>query len=1508
MPKPDNSPASLTEVILAELDLILQRRDPPASVPDRARDDADRSTGRADAPGRSGVWAVLGRPLAWLGLGAREGRPAPGETASRSADESSRPSPDKPRRSPPEAETEALRRARMARYRKKAFGPTGTPPAPSRPDAGRSGFWASLRRLLEDLGLTVGFVEPPAKSTIPRGGQAKLPPPPGPTGADSASTPPTGPPDADSALMDARVAMLEEHVTGLAISGGGIRSATFAVGFLQGLANLGLLKRFDYLSTVSGGGYAGGWLAAWLKREGDVENVERQLDYGRIRQATAERGSFNPAARPLPVVDEEPQPLRHLRSFSSYLFPNPDPLSADVWTVVMIWIRNVVINLMMLFPLALVLALAARLAVFGFDYINAESSPDSLYGWEVAWLFLVAGVVSASLAMRLNAQSLAEFRVRGGRRPPRAERRALIVAGATLVAAFCLAACSRWFLWNLGEWLARPGQAGRVTRLLDEPASEYLPGSSSVVGNLVELATNHLDLLHLPSFLFMSTVFGLFMASGSVAIGLRQGWARWEFARAAFLAGASGGVLFVLLLAMIRGFARVDRPDLMATFAVPGALGVVIATLIVEVAMAGRAMTEAEREWWGRYAAKLGLMALSWMVLMGSLIHLPGLILSLGGMARGLLASGWIGTTLLGVLTGRFVLPSVQGRGGGRAIARLAALAPPVFLIGLGGAVGLVASLMLNDPSLTAENVRTPVGFDYYLRGVVGSAGWAIVAWIIVFGALTLLGFYLIDVNLFSLNAMYANRLARCYLGASRPVAAWRERWDATPRDTTVPAGAPSISGPGTRSWPPERDPNPVTGLDQEDDLPLARLMIGRRFAYRGRDGSTTSDRPYWGPHLLINTTLNLVAGEDLAWRSRKGESFLLSPLYCGSKSVGFRKLPEAGQASRNLTLGRAMSVSGAAVDPNMGVYQSGALTALLAVFNARLGWWVQNPRDARRWVARGPRFGGWLVNELFGKTHGTGDYVHLSDGGHFDNSGVYELIRRRCRYIVAVDAGGESDSSNSNLATLIRLCRIDFGVRIQIDTEPLRPRGDERLTRAHAVVGSIRYDDVDHGQLPGVLVYVRTSMTGDEPPDLQNYARGDSNFPYQPTDIRQSFDEEQFECYRCLGDHIATDVLQDAVHRLRDDADAPHAEYVPRLFARLQARWSDAAHALDEEFLESAKDWITLQRDLESEPALARLSRQIYPELPPLSSPAPGTPTPDYERAELHAVIRMLQIMENAWLTLALRRNSGLPINRGWLNTFRRWANTPAFQAFWPSLRPEYAAEFVRFCEDELHMIPERARIVPLDGHRRSFTPAVIRRLGGGPTPRGRRGHRPRGGAVLAKLLEEYRREWATDPDAPKLDDQLARSRDLAPGRSRPAWLIVQGAWPPKPGGSTYVLGIVLAADFHRLAQDFPGVGLASATPHNGMHVEFVVWVRRGYRSSEFGSPAVREIIEKRLAPALGVATPPTLWSRYPKTGERGDDDHERTTWLNFLARFDFRRIPPNGGQRWSSTLLRRG
>ena len=128
-------------------------------------------------------------------------------------------------------------------------------------------------------------------------------------------------------------------------------------------------------------------------------------------------------------------------------------------------------------------------------------------------------------------------------------------------------------------------------------------------------------------------------------------------------------------------------------------------------------------------------------------------------------------------------------------------------------------------------------------------------------------------------------------------------------------------------------------------------------------------------------------------------------------------------------------------------------------------------------------------------------------------------------------------------------------------------------------------------------------------------------------------------------------------------------------MFSALQARWNDVPELEDENFVESTQAWITLQHDFRTDPDLARLSRELYPELP--AAPGTAVSLKDPDRAEGHAVSQMLQIMENTWLRLGLRRYSDLPLNRGWVNTFRRWVNTSAFQRLWPSLRPEYARTF---------------------------------------------------------------------------------------------------------------------------------------------------------------------------------------------------------------------------------------
>src|SRR5262249_28272278 len=155
----------------------------------------------------------------------------------------------------------------------------------------------------------------------------------------------------------------------------------------------------------------------------------------------------------------------------------------------------------------------------------------------------------------------------------------------------------------------------------------------------------------------------------------------------------------------------------------------------------------------------------------------------------------------------------------------------------------------------------------------------------------------------------------------------------------------------------------------------------------------------------------------------RKAESFTVSALHAGSACKAYRRSNRYG-GNDGLSLGTALAISGAAASPNMGYHSSPGITFLLALFNVRLGWWLGNPGIEGQETFRhaGPRFALVpLVEETFGLTTDERRYVYLSDGGHFENLGLYEMVRRRCRYIVAVDAGCDPDYTFEDLGNAVR-------------------------------------------------------------------------------------------------------------------------------------------------------------------------------------------------------------------------------------------------------------------------------------------------------------------------------------------------------------------------------------------------------------------------------------------------------------------------------------------------------
>jgi hypothetical protein len=209
-----------------------------------------------------------------------------------------------------------------------------------------------------------------------------------------------------------------------------------------------------------------------------------------------------------------------------------------------------------------------------------------------------------------------------------------------------------------------------------------------------------------------------------------------------------------------------------------------------------------------------------------------------------------------------------------------------------------------------------------------------------------------------------------------------------------------------------------------------------------------------------------------------------------------------------------------------MGYHSSSIVGLIMTLLNARLGAWLGNPGDAgnRTWTEPGPRTAiGSLVKEAFGLTTNTAAYVYLSDGGHFENLALYNMVLRRCRHIVVLDSGCDPDYTYEDLGNALRKIRIDLNIPIQFDDDDIRPlRGKAK----RCAIGRIRYSEVDGPCPDGVLIYIKPILLGNEPPDVESYAAAFPGFPHQSTGD-QWFDESQTESYRMLGLHTVNEICR---------------------------------------------------------------------------------------------------------------------------------------------------------------------------------------------------------------------------------------------------------------------------------------------------------------------------------------------------------------------------------------------
>ncbi len=910
------------------------------------------------------------------------------------------------------------------------------------------------------------------------------------------------------------------------LSGGGIRSASFCLGVLEGLARFstgvlcsgqttlpseepsGLLHRLDYLSTVSGGGYIGSWLSAWIYRRwhaavkpqlDGLKLAYEQEDQTRTRGAQpaidAARQNVEEAKRALhwnkraalkrcyqAVIqalagesattsgDPWPQPIRHLREYTSYLAPALG-LSLDSWTLAAIVFRNLFINWLMLLPLLLAAVALPQVAYF-FSRDVARALAQSS-GWTLFAIVLVG--VCFLIAAVVAAYSLPSHRGPHDAGPPLAR---VFWSFATPVM------LANWLLAELW-WSVSAEGASRlelrfvlITLFVLAEAGIFCLGLGVYRSYFRRLRwSTHKSLIEgFSNFLRKAGIFVAGLASALVSIAL---------------AGLFYEVVLPATATQPVDFASDQR--LLVTFGLPLITLIPFLTTSLLSGLLGIFEAEEDREWWSRAGAIQLAIVVVWIVgltiaLYGGALYKESLhpILSFGasgGLLGGLASAlGFSGNTSAGP---RPVKSAQLGKVGSflekhdLLLPTLCALAVLLLAIGAANAEELLAGALAPSPD---------------------AAGLAAHLWVFVLAALLAIVInWAISINLFSLNGLYRMRLMRAFLGASNS----------------------------------QRSADPFTGFDPRDtpweiDLPEAP----------------------GAPLHVINTTLNLVNTQDTAWRQRKAEPFSFSPLHSGSWRVGY--VPTRYYAGADgPTLATAMTISGAAFNPNMGYHSSPLVTLIMTFFNVRLGWWLPNPKREEgvhlfktTWPPKGedflrrtgPSFGlEPLLMEAFGLTNDTYRWIELTDGGHFENLALYEMVMRRCKNIIVLDAGADPTCQFEDLGNALRKIEIDLGIPIRFHGD-LPFRAGAKRTNHYCAVADIDYACADgrnlggpeREALKGKLVYIKAAINGSEPPDIKQYALTHKDFPHEST-ANQFFNESQFESYRHLGSYAVEQIVAPA-------------------------------------------------------------------------------------------------------------------------------------------------------------------------------------------------------------------------------------------------------------------------------------------------------------------------------------------------------------------------------------------
>ena len=910
---------------------------------------------------------------------------------------------------------------------------------------------------------------------------------------------------ADQKLLDVLHGM---DSSALCLSGGGIRSASYCLGILQGLARFGfssgnndrqknphVLLELDYLSTVSGGGYIGSWLMAWTKRLATPTQGTPIVAEGTNPSASAFLDVVTALAGKNPHTSGDPAPraVRHLRDYTSFLAPKFG-LTLDTWTLAAIVLRNLLVNWIMILPIFLWLFATVQVVHHGLFRLAALWV--QLAGFYIPFgcatiFFMFAGLIAGIRMPSRQAEKLFGAKL---------EPHTVLVFFILPLALSSVLLLAIWLemrdLWNrdpgtLIFWFSVTASVSFAivpivrTAFTNKNAaaySDHSPWTRYVTGVIASIAAG--ALLSVSLYGVGSHAYGwlgkmpvkaeakvssttILKTSDDTVVDLRVSTPTESAAKQQPLEQTARPEVNLRL--------NGQAADRFILFGFPVVWILVILASSLFSSLIGEYEADIDREWWARSGGIMMCVLIGWTFAQAIVIYTPQIFSQ--SLTFGRLSSAGLLTGLLGALGGFGTSGIGAGNNPKKAntswlggfLNRFGLIVPGLCFIAL-----LVIVLLVTDFEITLAH---KLGGTHDVRGHV---------WIwcgsLVLG---LLLNWAININIFSLHGMYRMRLMRAFLGSSNP----------------------------------RRRPDVFTGFDERDLIWETDVPCGREV-----------------PLHIINAAVNLVGTDDTAWTQRKAEGFTFSPLFCGGWRLGY--VPTACYGgNRGVSLATAMAISGAAFNPNMGYHSSPLVTLIMTLFNVRLGWWLPNPkyrpRGLRRQIAKlmhvsmqdlmskkSPRLAlGPLINEMLGGTNDTTPYIELTDGGHFENLGLYEMVLRRCKRIIVVDAGADPKCEFEDLGNALRKIEIDLGIPIEFRDHKIHMQEGTVETNLRCAIADIRYECVDGTSAcsNGTLIYIKAGLNGQEPADVLQYAKIHPTFPHEAT-TNQFFTESQFESYRHLG------------------------------------------------------------------------------------------------------------------------------------------------------------------------------------------------------------------------------------------------------------------------------------------------------------------------------------------------------------------------------------------------------